>query len=149
VTHVRHDVHTLSAVYPPAASGRRQMPQSVDSADRRDALLVGGAGPAIRTFAGLTIHPLRASTPGRESVEPGGPVNPAGDNGAGTADAGVTNEELTILTLLASGLTLDSVAVRIAVSQRTLSRRLRCVCDRLGVAHPIQAIVWAARRGLI
>jgi DNA-binding NarL/FixJ family response regulator len=61
----------------------------------------------------------------------------------------VTPEELTILTLMADGLTLDSVAIRVSVSQRTLSRRLRCVCDRLGVVHPIQAIVWAARRGLL
>ena len=61
----------------------------------------------------------------------------------------VTPEELTILTLMAEGLTLDSVAVRVSMSQRTLSRRLRCVCDRLEVSHPIQAIVWAAHRGLI
>lgn len=61
----------------------------------------------------------------------------------------VTSEELAILTLMASGLTLDSVAIRICVSQRTLSRRLRGVCTRLGVSHPIQAIVWAAREGLI
>ena len=54
-----------------------------------------------------------------------------------------------ILALLANGLTLDSVAIRVSVSPRTLSRRLRCVCDRLGVAHPIQAIVWAAHQGLI
>ena len=51
--------------------------------------------------------------------------------------------------LMANGLTLDSVALRVSLSPRTLSRRLRCVCDRLGVAHPIQAIVWAARRGLL
>jgi DNA-binding NarL/FixJ family response regulator len=61
----------------------------------------------------------------------------------------VTPEELAILTLMAEGLTLDSVAVRMSMSQRTLSRRLRCVCDRLEVSHPIQAIVWAAHRGLI
>ena len=61
----------------------------------------------------------------------------------------MTTEELTILTLMANGLTLDSVAIRVSMSPRTLSRRLRCVCDRLGVIHPIQAIVWAARQGLI
>lgn len=61
----------------------------------------------------------------------------------------VTAEELTILALMAEGLTLDSVAVRVTMSPRTLSRRLRCVCDRLGVSHPIQAIVWAAHQGLI
>jgi DNA-binding NarL/FixJ family response regulator len=61
----------------------------------------------------------------------------------------VTTEELAILQLMANGLTLDSVALRISVSPRTLSRRLRHVCARLGVAHPIQAIVWAAHEGLI
>jgi DNA-binding NarL/FixJ family response regulator len=75
--------------------------------------------------------------------------NVNGDNGTGAAEPGVTIEELTILTLMANGLTLDSVAMRVSMSPRTLSRRLRCVCDRLGVAHPIQAIVWAARQGLI
>ena len=61
----------------------------------------------------------------------------------------VTPEELAILSLMANGLTLDSVAVRISVSPRTLSRRLRRVCARLGVSHPIQAIVWAAHEGLV
>jgi hypothetical protein len=150
VTLVRHEVHTPSAAYPPAAAGdQRQLPHRVDGADRRGADLVG-AGPMIRAFSGLTVSPLRASTPGPDAVEPGGPVGSAnGGNGAGPAQPGVTTEELAILTLLASGLTLDSVAIRVAVSQRTLSRRLRCVCDRIGVAHPIQAIVWAARRGLL
>jgi DNA-binding NarL/FixJ family response regulator len=72
-----------------------------------------------------------------------------GDAWVGPAYPVVTAEELTILALMAEGLTLDSVAVRVTMSPRTLSRRLRCVCDRLGVAHPIQAIVWAAHQGLI
>jgi DNA-binding NarL/FixJ family response regulator len=66
-----------------------------------------------------------------------------------TGDSVVTSGELKILALLADGLCFDSVAARVAVSPRTLRRRLRCVCERLGVAHPVQAIVWAARRGLI
>jgi DNA-binding NarL/FixJ family response regulator len=61
----------------------------------------------------------------------------------------ITAEELRILALLADGLALNSVAAHVAVSPRTVRRRLRAVCDRLGLAHPIQAIVWAARRGLI
>jgi DNA-binding CsgD family transcriptional regulator len=150
VTQVRHEVRTPSAVCQPAAGGRPQVPRRVDGADRSGAVLVGRAGPMIRAFSGLTVPPLRASTPAPGAVELGGPVGSAnGGNGAGPGHPGVTTEELAILTLLASGLTLDSVAVRVAVSQRTLSRRLRCVCDRLGVAHPIQAIVWAARRGLL
>ena len=76
-------------------------------------------------------------------------VEGSDDHWAGQRHALVTAEELTILALMAEGLTLDSVAVRMTMSPRTLSRRLRCVCDRLGVAHPIQAIVWAAHQGFI
>jgi DNA-binding NarL/FixJ family response regulator len=67
----------------------------------------------------------------------------------GAPDPLMTTEEVKILALLANGLAIDSVAVRVQRSPRTVRRRLRAVCDRLGVASPIQAVVWAARRGLI
>jgi DNA-binding NarL/FixJ family response regulator len=60
-----------------------------------------------------------------------------------------TAEELAILALIADGMSLDSVAARMGMSSRTIRRRVRSVCDRLGLAQPIQAVVWAARRGLI
>ena len=68
--------------------------------------------------------------------------------GNGT-DIPVTQEERIILRLMAGGLPLDSVAQHTGLSSRTVRRRLRALCDRLGVAHPIQAIVWAARRGVV
>lgn len=61
----------------------------------------------------------------------------------------VTQEELIILRRMAEGLPLDSIAQHMGLSSRTVRRRLRALCDRLGVAHPIQAIVWAARCGLV
>lgn len=67
-------------------------------------------------------------------------------NGAGSP---VTQEELTILRSMAEGLPLESIAQRMGLSSRTVRRRLRGLCDRLGVTHPIQAIVWAARHGLL
>jgi DNA-binding NarL/FixJ family response regulator len=105
----------------------------------------------VPTFSSLTIRRRgRALAAEPETAEHGGTVRSAnGDDCAGTVGSEVTNEELAILTLMANGLTLDSVATRVSMSPRTLSRRLRCVCDRLGVTHPIQAIVWAARQGLI
>ena len=58
-------------------------------------------------------------------------------------------EELRLLGLLASGLPLDSIARRLALSERTVRRRIRVICDRLGVTTAIEAVVWAARRGLL
>ncbi|MEU5565231.1 helix-turn-helix domain-containing protein [Micromonospora musae] len=58
-------------------------------------------------------------------------------------------EDLRLLRLLATGLPLETVARRMGLSERTVRRRVRAVCDRLGVAAPIQAVVWAARRGLL
>jgi DNA-binding NarL/FixJ family response regulator len=128
VVYVGQELRTPSDVGQPSFGNRWRMPQQAEPADSRDAMSCVRADPVIRTFSRLTAN---------------------GDNGVGKRIAGVTSEELSILTLMAEGLTLDSVAVRVAMSPRTLSRRVRCVCDRLGVAHPIQAIVWAAHQGLI
>lgn len=59
----------------------------------------------------------------------------------------LTGEELELLRLLAAGLPLDAVARHMGISIRTVRRRVRVVCDRLGVAHPVQAIVCAVRSG--
>ncbi|MEV5695155.1 helix-turn-helix domain-containing protein [Micromonospora globbae] len=58
-------------------------------------------------------------------------------------------EDLRPLRLLAAGLPVETVARRLGLSERTVRRRVRAVCDRLGVTAPIQAVVWAARRGLL
>ena len=58
-------------------------------------------------------------------------------------------EDLRVLALLAEGLPLEAVARRLDVSERTLRRRIRRICDRLGVPAAITAAVWAARRGLL
>jgi DNA-binding CsgD family transcriptional regulator len=86
------------------------------------------------------------------------PSSPAAERADGTVVAErhrgagcdrLTGEELQMLALIAAGLALDSVAARMGKSSRTIRRRIRAVCDRLGLAHPIQAVVWAVRRGLI
>jgi DNA-binding NarL/FixJ family response regulator len=146
----RSEVRTPSAAGQPPGGRLPQMPHRMDAPERRDAVPFGGTGSMFRSFSRLNVTHRGGSAPDGEPAEPSGLVRSAvGDHGSATANPAVTAEELTILTLMANGLTLDSVAIRVAMSPRTLSRRLRCVCDRLGVAHPIQAIVWAAHQGLI
>ncbi|MDZ5441544.1 LuxR C-terminal-related transcriptional regulator [Micromonospora sp. 4G57] len=61
----------------------------------------------------------------------------------------LSEDDVALLALLARGLSLDAVARRLEMSERTVRRRTRTICDRLGVTTPIEAVVWAARRHLI
>jgi len=58
-------------------------------------------------------------------------------------------DDLLVLALLAEGMPLRSVSRRMAMSDRTIRRRVRAICEQLGVKATVQAIVWAARRGLV
>lgn len=69
--------------------------------------------------------------------------------GASATTPLLSRQDLTLLSLIAGGLQVDVVARRLGVSERTLRRRMRRVCDRIGVNAPIEAVVWAVRRGLI
>jgi DNA-binding NarL/FixJ family response regulator len=59
------------------------------------------------------------------------------------------DEELAIVRLLADGLVLDGIARRLGLSERTVRRRIRALCDRLGVDAPVQVVVLAARSGVL
>jgi DNA-binding NarL/FixJ family response regulator len=58
-------------------------------------------------------------------------------------------DDLRLLQLVADGHTAAGTAARLDVSERTVRRRLRDVCDRLGVHSPIEAVVLAVRHGRI
>jgi DNA-binding NarL/FixJ family response regulator len=58
-------------------------------------------------------------------------------------------DDIELLALLASGLSLDSVARRLDTSDRTVRRRIHQICERLGVRSTVEAVVWAVRRGLL
>ncbi|MDF5758933.1 LuxR family transcriptional regulator [Spongiactinospora rosea] len=62
---------------------------------------------------------------------------------------GLSDDDLLLLAELAKGVTVDRVGRRLDVSGRTVRRRLRGICDRIGVATAIEAVAWAARRQLI
>jgi DNA-binding NarL/FixJ family response regulator len=73
---------------------------------------------------------------------------PAGSLAASLA-AELSREDLELLRLLARGLPLEAVARRLHTSERTVRRRIKGICERLGVSASIEAVVWAARRGLV
>ena len=58
-------------------------------------------------------------------------------------------EETELLRLLADGLVLDAVARRLGVSERTVRRRIRALCDRFDVDTSVQVVVIAARHGVL
>ncbi|MGI5285522.1 LuxR C-terminal-related transcriptional regulator [Nonomuraea polychroma] len=61
----------------------------------------------------------------------------------------LSHADLALLAELAKGVTVDRVGRRLDISGRTVRRRLRGICDRIGVATAIEAVAWAARRQLI
>ncbi|GAA1112270.1 hypothetical protein GCM10009605_52770 [Nocardiopsis composta] len=88
-------------------------------------------------------HPLRDGgmvPPPAMPREPAPTVSPNG---------GLTEDEIQLLAEIATGVTTDVAARRLELSARTLRRRLRSICDQLGVNTPIEAVVWAARKQLI
>lgn len=44
---------------------------------------------------------------------------------------------------------MTQVARRMEMSDRTLRRKVRSICDRVDVQTPIEAVVWAVRRSII
>ena len=58
-------------------------------------------------------------------------------------------DDVDLLRLLAEGLPMATIARRLQLSDRTVRRRVRSICDRIGVNAPVQAIVWAAQRELL
>jgi DNA-binding NarL/FixJ family response regulator len=75
---------------------------------------------------------------------------PAPGGGTDLTDrAGLEDEELRILQLLALGMPTNAVARRVGVSGRTLRRRVRVICQRSGSENLLQAVVWAVRLDLL
>ncbi|WP_199520978.1 LuxR C-terminal-related transcriptional regulator [Jiangella anatolica] len=58
-------------------------------------------------------------------------------------------DELALISLFAQGLCIETIARRLELSERTIRRRSRALCDRIGVTTTIQVVAWAARRRLI
>lgn len=64
-------------------------------------------------------------------------------------DAALDEQERELIGMLADGIVLDAISRRLNISERTVRRRVRALCDRIGVDNPVQVVVWAARVGVL
>ena len=56
-------------------------------------------------------------------------------------------DQIAVLRLMSAGDTIEVVARKMDISERTVRRRARSACDTLGCETTIEAIVWAVRHG--
>jgi NarL family two-component system response regulator LiaR len=68
---------------------------------------------------------------------------------AGALSADLTDRELDVLRLLASGRTDREIAQRIGISVNTVNRHVRNIVDKLGAGNRTRAALLAAEAGLI
>lgn len=61
----------------------------------------------------------------------------------------LSDEDIELLRLVAGGLPDATIARRLQVADRTVRRRLRRICDALGVSSRLEAAVQAAQQGLL
>lgn len=66
-----------------------------------------------------------------------------------TTDRTLTDDELTPLRRLAEGETVEVIARRLHVSERTVRRKALAGCAHTGGGSTVEAVVWAVRHGLI
>lgn len=64
-------------------------------------------------------------------------------------DAALDEQERVLISMLADGIVLEAISRRLNLSERTVRRRVRALCDRLGVDNPVQVVVWAAHVGVL
>ena len=63
-------------------------------------------------------------------------------------DAGLTDREREVLSLVAEGLPNKRIAMRLEISEKTVKAHLTRVFDRIGVSDRTQAALWARRHGI-
>ncbi|MFN8507476.1 MAG: response regulator transcription factor [Dehalococcoidia bacterium] len=126
--------------------------------DDPDALAAFAEMPAARAFLGTEAGPaelaaaVHAVAAGLVAFEPrllrrlAMPGTPAGTSDAG---ADLTAREREVLTLMAAGLPNKTIALRLGISEHTAKFHVGTVLAKLGAASRTEAVMTAARRGLL
>lgn len=107
-------------------------------------VVVARGGALVAAFGQIFDELWRTATPFDEAavvpVEPGVPVER-------TAADRPTEQESSILSMLAAGVTDDGIGRRLGISARTAHRRVRELMERLGARNRFQAGAQAVRFG--
>jgi DNA-binding CsgD family transcriptional regulator len=123
-----------------------------------EAVQAGGRGAPIARFGDNRVTRSRE---GRHMPLASAVQNVKGGHGEGSSlsgvpitdraveDVAVDADDVRLLALLADGLVLHAIARHLDFSERTVRRRIRSLCDRMGVDTPMQAVVWAVRVGVL
>ena len=173
-----HEVDALGDP-PPAARGRPAVVVVADapSPDRRLALLRAGAAALVASAAdgaelraaveaaaaGFVVVPgewvgalldRAASAPGAGGEGPRARATPADlpdplAGRAGVAGGSLSEREREVLALLAEGLANKQIAPRLGISEHTVKAHVAAIFAKLGAGTRAEAVVTAARRGLL
>ena len=92
---------------------------------------------------------LLAPTVTRRLLERFAPTLPGGDEPAPPALESLTERELEILTLLASGLSNAELGAKLYLSEPTIKTHLSSIFRKLGVRDRVQAVIAAFDAGLV
>ena len=92
---------------------------------------------------------LLAPTVTRRLLERFAPTLPGGDDPAPPALESLTERELEILTLLASGLSNAELGAKLYLSEPTIKTHLSSIFRKLGVRDRVQAVIAAFDAGLV
>ncbi|MBI4788368.1 MAG: response regulator transcription factor [Chloroflexi bacterium] len=65
------------------------------------------------------------------------------------ADSGLTDQELSVLRMIAAGATNKEIAEKLYWSEVTVKRKVQDILEKMGVANRAQAVAEAAKRGLL
>ncbi|MBN1204023.1 MAG: response regulator transcription factor [Myxococcaceae bacterium] len=143
------------------ANGRLEIPELgapvlalvPDEAAGELALAAGARGLLFRdAAAGPLLAALQAVARGLAVFEPAlSPVRPAprASAPAATAPEALTPREREVLALLAEGLSNKAIADRLDISEHTAKFHVNAVLAKLGVQRRTEAVVRAARMGLV
>ena len=143
---------TASAPPPPLGPGAAPvLALVVDEADARAALARGAAGAVLRSVDGATLQAaLGALEHGLLAVERTfTTLRPAPEPVAASSRKGFTPREREVLVLLARGLSNRAIAEALGISSHTAKFHVNAILQKLGVERRTEAVVRAARLGLV